>query len=155
MRDYLVANHQCTSCNTFPPVKEMEADKGKLSYFEVSCCGKSARRYYSLEKREDFQKYTSEQEGVSTDKLIALAKLQADWYACNRERSEDNVNSPAHYTQHPSGVECIQITEHMGFNLGNAVKYIWRADLKHDAIEDLQKARWYIDRELKKRGVVE
>lgn len=61
------------------------------------------------------------------------------------------VNHPAHYTQHPSGVECITITEHMGFNLGNAVKYVWRADLKADAIEDLKKARWYIDREIQKR----
>lgn len=65
----------------------------------------------------------------------------------------DPVNHPSHYTSHPSGVECITITEHMGFNLGNAVKYISRADLKADAIEDLKKARWYIDRELKKRGV--
>lgn len=61
------------------------------------------------------------------------------------------VNRPAHYTQHPSGIECIQITEHMGFNLGNALKYIWRCDLKVDAIEDLKKARWYIDREIAKR----
>lgn len=64
----------------------------------------------------------------------------------------DPVNHPKHYTSHPSGVECIQVTEHMGFNLGNAVKYIWRADLKADAIEDLRKARWYIERELLKRG---
>ncbi|MFS2112708.1 DUF3310 domain-containing protein [Herbaspirillum frisingense] len=64
----------------------------------------------------------------------------------------DNVNNPAHYTGHPSGIECIQITEHMGFNLGNAVKYIWRADLKGSAIEDLKKAAWYIQRELQKRG---
>ena len=64
----------------------------------------------------------------------------------------DPVNHPKHYTAHPSGVECIQITEHMGFNLGNAVKYIWRADLKHDTpIQDLEKARWYIDREIAKR----
>ncbi len=63
----------------------------------------------------------------------------------------DAVNHPAHYTQHPSGVECITITEHMGFNLGNAVKYVWRADLKANAIEDLKKARWYIDREIQKR----
>jgi len=63
----------------------------------------------------------------------------------------DNVNHPPHYTQHPSGVECIQITEHMGFCLGNAVKYIWRADLKHDAVEDLKKARWYLDREIARR----
>jgi hypothetical protein len=63
----------------------------------------------------------------------------------------DLVNHPPHYTQHPSGVECIQITEHMGFCLGNAVKYIWRADLKGNDIEDLQKARFYIDREIARR----
>jgi hypothetical protein len=63
----------------------------------------------------------------------------------------DPVNHPAHYTRHPSGIECIQITEHMGFCLGNAVKYIWRADLKNDAIEDLRKAKWYIDREIQRR----
>ena len=65
----------------------------------------------------------------------------------------DPVNHPKHYTAHPSGVECIQITEHMGFNLGNAMKYVWRADLKHDAIEDLRKAMWYIQREIEKRVV--
>ena len=63
----------------------------------------------------------------------------------------DKVNHPEHYTSHPSGVECVQITEHMGFCLGNAVKYIWRADLKADAIEDLRKARWYITREIERR----
>jgi hypothetical protein len=64
----------------------------------------------------------------------------------------DPVNQPKHYTDHPSGVECIQITEHMGFNLGNAIKYIWRADLKNDAIEDLKKAKWYIAREIDRRN---
>ena len=64
---------------------------------------------------------------------------------------DDPVNHPRHYTAHPSGIECIQITEHMGFNLGNAVKYIWRADLKTDAIEDLRKAAWYINREIQRR----
>ncbi|RWE75266.1 DUF3310 domain-containing protein [Mesorhizobium sp.] len=63
----------------------------------------------------------------------------------------DAVNHPPHYTKHPSGVECITIVEHMGFCLGNAVKYIWRADLKGNAIEDLEKARFYIDREIEKR----
>lgn len=63
----------------------------------------------------------------------------------------DPVNNPKHYTNHPSGIECIQVTEHMGFNLGNAMKYIWRCDLKKDAIEDLKKARWYLDREINKR----
>ncbi len=65
--------------------------------------------------------------------------------------AHDPVNHPRHYTAHPSGIECIQITEHMGFTLGNAVKYIWRADLKADAVEDLKKARWYLDREIAKR----
>jgi len=66
-------------------------------------------------------------------------------------KKEDLVNHPKHYTSHPSGVECIQVTEHMGFNLGNAMKYIWRADEKGNAIEDLRKAAWYINREIAKR----
>lgn len=63
----------------------------------------------------------------------------------------DMVNHPPHYTSHPSGIECIQITEHMGFNLGNALKYIWRADEKGQALEDLKKASWYLAREISKR----
>ena len=64
----------------------------------------------------------------------------------------DNVNHPPHYKSHPSGIECIQVTEHMGFCLGNAMKYIWRADEKGNAIEDLEKARWYIEREIERRS---
>ena len=63
----------------------------------------------------------------------------------------DPVNFPQHYTGHPSGVECIEITEHMGFCLGNAMKYIWRADEKGNAIQDLEKAVWYIQREIARR----
>lgn len=62
--------------------------------------------------------------------------------------SPDAVHRPAHYTAHPSGVECIEIVKHMNFCLGNAVKYIWRAGLKADAVEDLQKAREYLDIEI-------
>lgn len=64
---------------------------------------------------------------------------------------DDPVSHPKHYRSHPSGIECIQITEHMGFCLGNAVKYIWRADLKGNSIEDLKKAVWYIEREIERR----
>jgi hypothetical protein len=61
----------------------------------------------------------------------------------------DLVNHPPHYTSHPSGIECIQITEHMNFCLGNAVKYIWRAGLKNkNTVEDLQKAIFYLNREI-------
>lgn len=62
----------------------------------------------------------------------------------------DMVNHPKHYTSHPSGVECIEITRHMGFNLGNAVKYIWRADLKGKRVEDLRKAIFYLEDEIAK-----
>lgn len=63
----------------------------------------------------------------------------------------DTVNHPQHYTKHPSGIECIQITEHMNFCIGNAIKYLWRADLKDNAITDLEKAAWYINREIERR----
>ena len=59
----------------------------------------------------------------------------------------DIVDCPIHYTSHPSGTECITITEHMSFLRGNAIKYLWRADHKN-GLEDLRKARWYIDREI-------
>jgi len=66
--------------------------------------------------------------------------------------SKDMIN-PTHYKSHPSGIEAIQVTEHMNFCLGNAMKYIWRADEKHEdgGIEDLTKAQWYIERELNRR----
>jgi hypothetical protein len=63
----------------------------------------------------------------------------------------DPVNHPKHYTSHPSGVECITVTEHFGFNVGNAIKYLWRAGLKSpSAIEDLKKAAWYVNREIER-----
>lgn len=65
----------------------------------------------------------------------------------------EHVNHPQHYNEHPSGVECIDVIEHFNFNLGSAIKYIWRADYKDQPIEDLEKARWYIDRELQRRGI--
>ena len=68
-----------------------------------------------------------------------------------KSEEDDPVSHPAHYTDHPSGIECIEITEHMNFNLGNATKYIWRSGLKNDAIEDLKKAREYLDDEIAKR----
>jgi len=68
----------------------------------------------------------------------------------NNTQSHDPVNRPTHYTSHPSGVECIQIVEEFNFCVGNAIKYLWRAGLKGDALEDLEKARWYVDREIAK-----
>lgn len=72
----------------------------------------------------------------------------------------DNVNHPKHYTSHPSGIECIEITRHYCFAIGNAIKYLWRAGLKKDAslsdnqkeVEDLKKAIWYIKDRIKQLG---
>lgn len=63
----------------------------------------------------------------------------------------DMVNHPPHYTSHPSGVECIEVTEHYSFTIGNAIKYLWRADHKRSDIQDLEKAVWYINREIETR----
>jgi hypothetical protein len=62
----------------------------------------------------------------------------------------DQVNHPTHYTTDPSGVECIQITRHRNFNIGNAFKYLWRAGIKNESthIEDLKKAIFYIQDEI-------
>jgi hypothetical protein len=70
----------------------------------------------------------------------------------NLEIHVDQVNHPSHYTADPSGVECIQITRHRNFNIGNAIKYLWRAGLKNEAkhIEDLKKAIFYINDEIKR-----
>jgi len=69
-----------------------------------------------------------------------------------RAEKPDLVNNPPHYTSDPSGVECIQITRHRTFNVGNAIKYLWRAGLKDEAktIEDLEKAVFYINDEIKR-----
>ena len=68
-------------------------------------------------------------------------------------KEHDAVNHPKHYTSHPSGVECIEITRHYNFDIGNAIKYLWRAGLKKEQglsdvekeIEDCKKAIWYIN----------
>lgn len=63
--------------------------------------------------------------------------------------ASDQVNHPKHYNSHPSGIECITVTEHMNFNLGNAMKYLWRSGIKSpDPIGDLEKAAWYVNREI-------
>ncbi|MFE4257492.1 DUF3310 domain-containing protein [Streptomyces sp. NPDC056883] len=79
----------------------------------------------------------------------AAADLSADF---DLTSMEDVVNHPSHYTAHPSGTECIEITEHLNFCLGNAIKYIWRAGLKDSdkTVQDLEKAKFYISREIER-----
>lgn len=69
---------------------------------------------------------------------------------------DERVNHPKHY-QHPSGIECITVARHHDFNTGSALKYLWRAGLKQEQgispldkqIEDLQKAVWFLQDEIK------
>lgn len=61
-----------------------------------------------------------------------------------------NVDHPKHYNSHPSGVECIEIVRHENFNCGSAIKYIWRRGDKGNEIEDLEKAIWYLQDEVKR-----
>lgn len=61
----------------------------------------------------------------------------------------DVVSHPPHYTHHPSGIECIDVVEvGFSFNIGSAIKYLWRCMHKNATLQDLSKARWYIDREI-------
>ena len=70
---------------------------------------------------------------------------------------ENRVNHPDYYNSHPSGIECINIIRHYCFDIGNAIKYLWRAGLKKEIgldekqkeIEDLKKAIWYIKDRIK------
>jgi len=72
-------------------------------------------------------------------------------------QAQDNVNHPPHYNNSPAKcecgrrIECIDITRHHSFNVGNAIKYLWRCDHKGASIEDLRKAIWYIQDEIKER----
>lgn len=76
------------------------------------------------------------------------------------KNKNDQVNHPKHYTSDPSGIECIDITRHRNFNIGNAIKYLWRAGLKEDKdrklidkqVEDLNKAVWYLVDEIHRLG---
>lgn len=76
------------------------------------------------------------------------------------KNKNDQVNHPKHYTSDPSGIECIDITRHRNFNIGNAIKYLWRVGLKEDKdrklidkqVEDLNKAVWYLVDEIHRLG---
>ncbi len=65
---------------------------------------------------------------------------------------EQHHVNPPHYKSHPSGVECIQITRHFNNNLGNVIKYVWRAGKKENnsTRQDLKKALYYLKDEIKR-----
>ncbi|NCC45008.1 MAG: DUF3310 domain-containing protein [Clostridia bacterium] len=98
----------------------------------------------------ELRKYLKTEDISLYDLLGFLEKKPHSHKVEHRNEKEDIVNHPDHYTSHPSGIECIQVTEHMNFLLGSAVKYIWRQGLKDDRVQDLKKAVWYIQREIER-----
>ena len=109
-------------------------------------------------KNFDYKENIFDCEGLKDDdpKLYKEIKEQKQMFESlslkKKEAAQDPVNHPSHYTSDPSGIECIQITRHRNFNIGNAIKYLWRAGLKdgNSDIQDLQKAVWYIQDEIER-----
>lgn len=87
-------------------------------------------------EHEDVYKVLSHEPAEAVSDLFFAPEVET--------RLEEVVEHPKHYTSHPSGVECIDITKHMGFLDGNAMKYLWRYSMKN-GIEDLYKLRQYVD----------
>jgi hypothetical protein len=124
---------QCKSCSN-----RLMSD-GKLT--ACSCFSpkwsKDKEKCYSFENDPHLK-------DASKDKVLSSSPVK-----------KEMVNHPAHY-QDPSGVECITIIRHRDFNIGSAIKYLWRAGLKEEEgmslkekqIEDLEKAIWYIKDEI-------
>ena len=82
--------------------------------------------------------------GVAKAKLRMEGDRQIEMF----EPKADPVNNPAHYTV--GGIETIDFIEakKLGYNLGNVIKYLTRADHKGNKLEDLRKAQWYLTREI-------
>lgn len=88
--------------------------------------------------------------GVQPAPQLIPKEQEAAWEDLSQFETEfDPVNRPEHYNSHPSGVECVTITEHMTCMIGCAIKYLWRHGMKAgaDADQDLRKAIWCIERE--------
>lgn len=93
---------------------------------------------------------------------MSLNLIDEEYIGGPNPKAEDKVNHPSHYTwlKNLCGIEVIDIVRHMGFNLGNVVKYVLRAGHKSEKgysdfdkeIEDLKKAKWYLEDEIKFRS---
>lgn len=99
---------------------------------------------------------TSNVSSLKWDGVTCLACLDQSPIATGTMSAKDllpeAVHHPSHYNENSKGIECIDVVEELTFNTGNAMKYLWRAGHKGDIIEDLKKARWYIDREIQRLG---
>lgn len=128
----------CANCNKVaPPFKDMSGWVVKWSESYCPDCKDTIKE----NAKQTFNKELMELLTENLPVIEAIKTMPAE---------HDPVNHPKHYTSHPSGVECIQITRHMTFNIGNAIKYLWRAGQKDSEIQDLEKAVWYIKDEIQR-----
>lgn len=111
----------------------------------VKCLSKAAIPFQGREEVIQCDRLAGHASSVPHWNMQYAHKWPNDHFLTNQP---DMVNHPPHYKANPSGVECIQVVEHMTFNAGNAIKYIWRHLDKGTPIEDLEKARWYLNREI-------
>ena len=131
-----------------------------LEVIHVPFCSRCYFHGNSICKLVDMPKYCST-DSRNDNKSISY-KLVDQYKPKDMEQKTeikvDNVNHPAHYNSHPSGIECIEIARHHNFNIGNAIKYLWRAGLKSEKgmedadkqVEDLRKAIFYINDEIER-----
>lgn len=119
--------------------------KGEAIGFDYCAPGPGTRFMHGAQCRHNNcqRVMECESEAAAADRWNAIQAGAGD----HVEQPRDMVNHPPHYNGHPSGVECIEVTEQLPFNLGNAFKYVFRHRAKNGR-EDLEKARWYLAREL-------
>lgn len=119
-----------------------------ISYWICTdCCSKAKEEWHLIECAP--KGFYAPDISMSELQEKHLAKLRP-FVTLQTIPNYDEINKPKHYNVHPSGIECIEVVRHMNYNLGNAIKYIWRAGLKEDNIKDLKKAAFYIQDEIKR-----
>jgi hypothetical protein len=122
----------CQTCRKMPSTSRMVT--GQRTLLQCAQC----------------QHLTTDEEPSNACSRCGYGRLTVVGVAPPLVKASSAVNHPSHYNSHPAGIECIDVVEHMTFNIGNAIKYLWRAGLKPNAPsdQDIAKAQWYLEREL-------
>ena len=114
----------------------------------VGLSEKSVVEVTSITGNVVFFEYDGEETSIK-DRLTVSEFLEFHEFVRPKESTprSDAINHPEHYISHPSGIECIEVTRHMGFAAGNIIKYLWRNGLKdgEPSLKDLKKAAWYLN----------
>jgi len=114
-------------------------------------------RYYKDKTIEQigeriWDKYPTQEDIITFNRKNNYTNERREYYKSLQKRESEMVDHPNHYGGEDNPYEAIKVIEEwdLGFNLGNAVKYIARADKKGNKLQDLEKSSWYINREIKK-----